>query len=180
MTISSRFAIIVPAVIFFALAAAFYAGLRLDTDRGLPSGLVGNEAPALDLDPLGGTEPPSSQDLQSGGIKLVNYWASWCAPCRAEHPNLMALSQSGVTILGANYKDDAQDALGFLDELDNPFEKFGADKLGRTAVNWGVYGIPETFVVDGEGIVLLRHAGPITGSVLRETILPAIRAVEEN
>ncbi len=107
-------------------------------------------------------------------MKLVNFWASWCAPCRAEHPNLDKLAGEGVTILGVNYKDDPEKALKFLGELGNPFKAVGADSQGRTGLDWGIYGVPETFVVDGSGKVVLRFAGPLTQAVIEQTIRPAL------
>ncbi len=111
-------------------------------------------------------------------MKLVNYWASWCAPCRVEHPTLEELAAEGVPIYGINYKDDPAKALAFLAELGNPYVAMGADASGRTALDWGVYGVPETFVIDGDGTVILRFAGPITGSVLEKTIRPALAAAQ--
>ena len=109
-----------------------------------------------------------------GGVKLVNYWASWCAPCRVEHPHLEALAEEGVTIYGVNYKDQPGNALGFLEELGDPYTAIGADPNGRMALDWGLYGVPETYVIDGEGRVVLRFPGPITERVLEGQIRPAI------
>jgi cytochrome c biogenesis protein CcmG/thiol:disulfide interchange protein DsbE len=114
--------------------------------------------------------------LRDGEVKLVNYWASWCAPCRVEHPNLDLLREEGVTIYGVNYKDDPEKAIGFLEELGNPYAALGADPEGRMALDWGVYGVPETYVVDGEGVILLRVAGPVTQRVMDQTLRPAIEA----
>ncbi len=109
-------------------------------------------------------------------MKLVNFWASWCGPCRAEHPSLARLAAEGVPIYGINYKDEPEKALGFLGELGNPYAGIGADPAGRTAIDWGLYGVPETFVIDGEGRILLRFAGPITERSLASDIRPAIAA----
>lgn len=114
---------------------------------------------------------PSWRD---GQVKLVNYWASWCAPCRAEHPNLVALADEGLPIYGINYKDDPDKALAFLAELGNPYKAVSADDTGRTAIDWGLYGVPETYVLAGDGTVILRFAGPITQRSLEDTIRPAI------
>ena len=122
-----------------------------------------------------GSDPPFTDDaLREPGVKLVNYWASWCAPCRVEHPNLEALADEGVTIFGINYKDDPSKALGFLEELGNPYVGLGADESGRTGLDWGLYGVPETYVIDGEGRIVLRFAGPVTQRVLDEKIRPAM------
>ena len=109
-------------------------------------------------------------------VKLVNFWASWCEPCRAEHPILEALQKEGVVIYGVNYKDTPENALAFLAELGNPFEKIGADTTGRMGLNWGLYGVPETYLINGDGQILLRHAGPITERVIEATIRPALEA----
>jgi cytochrome c biogenesis protein CcmG/thiol:disulfide interchange protein DsbE len=114
--------------------------------------------------------------LRAPGVKLVNFWASWCGPCRVEHPTLVQLGAEGVTIHGVNYKDEPQNALRFLAELGNSYAAIGADTTGRTGLLWGLYGVPETFVIDGEGRIVLRFAGPVTQRVLEETIRPAMRA----
>ncbi len=167
---------VAPPLIFAGLAALFLAGMfREDPDR-LPSTLEGRSAPALLVEPLKGPVPDAAA-LREPGVKLVNFWASWCAPCRIEHPNLQALADEGVAIHGINYKDQPEAALGFLAELGNPFAALGADVSGRTALDWGVYGVPETYVIDGEGTILLRFPGPLTDRVMRETIRPAMEAV---
>ncbi|WP_299843635.1 DsbE family thiol:disulfide interchange protein [uncultured Roseovarius sp.] len=165
-----------PPAIFLGLAGLFYVGMLRENPDALPSALVDKPAPAVMLTQLGTEKPFEDSDLRDGTVKLVNYWASWCGPCRAEHPNLEALSEEGVTIYGANYKDDPVKALNFLEELGNPYAKIGADDSGRMALNWGVYGVPETYVIDGDGNVVLRFAGPITERVLDKTIRPAIDA----
>lgn len=167
---------LLPPVIFAALATLFYVGMYRDDPDGLPSTMIGQPAPSVEMTPLGDGAPFDRAVLDMAGVKLVNYWASWCAPCRVEHPNLEALAEQGVPIYGVNYKDTAAKALGFLDELGDPYLAIGADTNGRMALNWGVYGVPETFVIDGDGVVVLRFAGPITGRVLTDKILPAIEA----
>ena len=152
---------LIPPVLFAGLVGAFLGGMYWGTDE-LPSALVGQPAPATAVEPLRGFEPFDPAALADGRVKLVNFWASWCAPCRVEHPNLQGLADAGVPILGINYKDDAEAALAFLSELGSPYETVAADTTGRVARDWGVYGVPETFVVDGEGRVVLRVAGPVT------------------
>jgi cytochrome c biogenesis protein CcmG, thiol:disulfide interchange protein DsbE len=117
--------------------------------------------------------------LREPGVKIVNYWASWCAPCRVEHPHLMALAEEGIPIYGINYKDDPAKAMAFLDELGNPYAALGADDTGRTAIDWGVYGVPETYVIDGEGKVVFRLAGPVTSLTLESQVRPAIEAAQD-
>ncbi len=160
------------------MAGLFLGGMFRDDPDALPSTLIGSPAPALALSPLGEGAPPTDASLRSGEVTLVNFWASWCAPCRVEHPQIMALKDEGLTIIGVNYKDDAAKALDFLNELGDPYSAIGADTDGRTAIDWGVYGVPETFVVDGDGTVVLRFAGPITDSILKNRIRPAIEAAQ--
>lgn len=167
---------VMPPLIFLGLAALFFVGMQRENPDALPSALEGEPAPAVMLTQLGDKEPFEDSDLRDGTVKLVNYWASWCGPCRAEHPNLEALADEGVIIYGVNYKDDPVKALNFLKELGNPFASIGADASGRMALNWGLYGVPETYVVDGEGNIVLRFAGPITERSLDSTIRPAIEA----
>jgi cytochrome c biogenesis protein CcmG/thiol:disulfide interchange protein DsbE len=115
-------------------------------------------------------------DLTASGVKLVNFWASWCGPCRAEHPLLEALSAEGVPVIGVNYKDTPENALGFLAELGDPYAKIGADESGRTGLDWGIYGVPETFVIGPDGTVVMRFPGPISPNVLEKRIRPAMEA----
>ncbi|MGB5560647.1 MAG: DsbE family thiol:disulfide interchange protein [Paracoccaceae bacterium] len=165
---------IAPPLIFAALATMFFIGMNREDPTALPSAIAGNPAPPVVLSKLGDLPGFDDATLRAPGVKLVNYWASWCAPCRVEHPNLSKLAGEGVTIYGINYKDDPVKALGFLKELGNPYVGSGADASGRTALDWGLYGVPETYVIDSDGIIVLRFAGPITDRVLRETIRPAI------
>lgn len=165
---------IIPPLIFAALAGLFLGGMYRDNPDALPSTLVGQPAPGLELTAVGPRPPFDASVLADGQVKIVNYWASWCAPCRVEHPQLMQLADEGLPIYGINYKDDSDKALAFLDELGDPYIAIGADKAGRVAIDWGVYGVPETFVIDGDGKVVLRFAGPITGSILENRIRPAI------
>lgn len=164
---------IAPPLIFLALAALFYFGMQRENPNELPSALVGKQAPPVQGVPLGDKPVFDDAALRGGDVVLVNFWASWCVPCRVEHPNLVKLSREGVTIYGVNYKDRPGDALGFLGELGNPFAGIVADK-GRMGIDWGVYGVPETFVIDGQGRIVLRFAGPMTERVIESTIRPAI------
>ncbi|MBM9594928.1 DsbE family thiol:disulfide interchange protein [Roseitranquillus sediminis] len=166
--------VLVPPVAFLALAAVFFVGMQRDDPDALPSAREGQVAPAIALEPLGERPVFDYAVLQEPGVKLVNYWASWCAPCRAEHPNLELLASEGVPIYGINYKDDPENAEAFLEELGDPYTAIGADASGRTAIDWGLYGVPETYVIDGEGRIVLRFAGPITQRSLEGQIRPAI------
>lgn len=167
-----------PPLVFAGIAALFYIGMLRDDPDALPSRLEGRAAPAVEVTALGNKTLLTDGDLRSGGVKLLNYWASWCAPCRVEHPVLEKLADEGVVIYGVNYKDEPRHALGFLEELGDPYQAIGADVTGRMALNWGLYGVPETYVIDANGTVVLRFAGPITESILESTIRPAIAEAE--
>lgn len=170
---------ILPPLIFVGLGALFMVGLWRDDVNSLPSTLQGKTAPALNVNLLGDLPLLTNAALMKPEVKLVNFWASWCAPCRVEHPNLQKLSDLGLPVYGVNYKDLDDKGLKFLNELGNPYTLVGTDPLGREAINWGVYGIPETFVIDAAGKIVLRFAGPITQRAMASTILPAIRKAQE-
>ncbi|MEQ8393699.1 DsbE family thiol:disulfide interchange protein [Thalassobaculum sp.] len=144
--------------------------------REIPSALVGKPVPAFDLPAVEGrTAGLSSTDL-AGEVSLVNVFASWCTACREEHPLFMALKAEGaVPIHGLNYKDKPADAAEWLDKLGDPYTRTGADRDGRVAIDWGVYGVPETFVVSAEGRIVHKHIGPLTRRDLDATILPLVR-----
>lgn len=166
---------VIPLIAFLALAGLAWSMLGRDQDS-LPSALVDKPAPEFDLESLRPGEPNlTTATLKEPGAKLVNVWASWCGPCRVEHPELMELAERGVPIYGLNYKDDRQDALGFLADLGDPFTRVGADVTGRTGIEWGVYGVPETFVIDAEGNIVGKHVGPIQNDDLETKILPMLR-----
>ncbi len=146
-----------------------------DPGQQMPSALLGKPAPQFALQPLYEGEPGfSTEDLTGDGVKLVNVWASWCVPCRAEHPVLEALAAQGVTIHGINYKDQGADARNFLNELGNPYALIGADTTGRTIIEWGSFGVPETFIIDANGMIRYRHIGPISERDIERVILPEI------
>ncbi len=170
---------IAPPLVFAALAAVFFIGMQRGDPDALPSALEGKQAPAVEITTLGDSAGFDDQTLRQGQVSLVNFWASWCAPCRAEHPSLYTLANEGIAIYGVNYKDNPGKALNFLDELGNPYTAMGADAGGRMALNWGVYGVPETYVIDGAGKIVLRFAGPITARTLESTIRPAIEAAQQ-
>ena len=166
---------ILPPVAFAGLALAFWMGMQ-NGDQALPSTMEGRAAPEVSVTPLGSGPLLTQADMAAPGVKLVYFWASWCQPCRVEHPMLETLAAEGVVIHGVNYKDKPEAALELLAELGNPYAKIGADS-GRMALNWGVYGVPETYVIDGNGVVVLRWAGPITADVLERVIRPAMAEV---
>ena len=173
----------VPVIVFAALAGAFYWGLTAGDPSVIPSALLDQDAPQFELAPLegltrDGSDVPglATNDLKTGKVTVVNVWASWCVPCRAEHPMLMQLAEDGHRMASINYKDKAEEARRFLGSLGNPFDFVGVDDTGRTAIDWGVYGVPETFVVDGNGVIRFKHVGPLTERDLREDLIPAIEA----
>ena len=170
-----RWSYAVPVILFAGLAIALGVGLTLKPSE-IPSALIGRQIPDFALVPLDAdAQGLSSRDLRQGELTVVNVFASWCLPCRVEHPQLMALAdRHGITVHAINYKDDPDDARRFLTRLGNPFTLIGADRQGRAAIDWGVYGVPETFIVDGSGRILHKHLGPIMDRDLEHTILPLI------
>jgi len=171
-----RLWMLLPVVGAAAVLAVFLLGLgREDGGRNLPSTLIGKPAPEFTLPPLRAGAPGlSSADIKAPGVKLVNIWASWCVPCRIEHPKLTQLAAMGLAIHGINYKDTDEAAEKFLAELGNPYSLIGADRNGRVGIDWGVYGVPETFVIDAGGRIIYKHIGPIQGSDIENKILPAV------
>lgn len=175
---SRRLVFLLPVVSFVVLAVAMGWGLTRNP-QDLPSALVGRPVPDFSLAPVKGrTLGLSSADLQ-GHVSLVNVFASWCVPCRVEHPILMRLSEQGfVPIYGLNYKDRPEDAQRWLNALGDPYDRTGADLDGRVAIDWGVYGIPETFVIDIDGTIAYKHIGPFTQAIMDDTIVPLIRELQ--
>ncbi|KPQ06447.1 MAG: cytochrome c-type biogenesis thiol:disulfide interchange protein CcmG [Rhodobacteraceae bacterium HLUCCA12] len=160
---------------------AFVAAGNLREDRdALPSARAGQDAPAVALEEMPGRTLFSDDLIRAGDVTLVNFWASWCPPCRAEHPVLEELANEGVTIMGVNYRDQPDRAEDFLLELGDPYAAVGADPRARMGLDWGVAGLPETFVVDGSGEIVLRYAGPITDEILASRIRPAMERAAAN
>lgn len=170
---------LVPLLVFCGLAVALAIGLTLNP-REIPSTLIGSPVPEFDLPPVQGrTLGLSSRDLR-GEVSLVNVFASWCVECRVEHPIFMRLQSEGVVpIHGLNYKDRPEDASRWLDGLGDPYTRTGADVDGRVGIEWGVYGVPETFIVDRSGTIRYKHIGAVSPEVLRETILPMIEELRQ-
>ncbi len=168
-----------PPVMFAALAGLFFAGMMRDNVNDLPSTLIGQAAPDVAPEPVQGTNLLTGVDLRSGEVTVLNFWASWCPPCRAEHPTLLDLSANGYRVAGLNFRDDADAAAGYLRDDGNPFFATGFDPNGRVAIDWGVTAPPETFIVDGDGTVLFRFAGPLIGSDYEQRFLPALKAATE-
>ncbi|PVA08020.1 DsbE family thiol:disulfide interchange protein [Thalassorhabdomicrobium marinisediminis] len=174
-----KWLLMIPVILFAGLAGLFAAGMFLGQGDELPSALIGAPAPETQVDPIDGLRPLTDDMLRDGEVKIVNFWASWCAPCRVEHPNLTALAEEGVPVYGVNYKDLDANARAFLDDLGDPYRAVGADPRGLQAIDWGVYGVPETFLLDGDGTILLRMAAPVTQRELANRLRPALDAALE-
>lgn len=166
---------IAPPAIFAALAGLFLTGMFRDNAGELPSTFVGQQAPALAAEAVLGTDLLTHAALRSGEVTVVNFWASWCPPCRAEHPVLLDMAAQGVRVAGVNFRDVQDQASAYLIEDGDPFFATGFDPRGRTAIDWGVTAPPETFIVDGDGTVLFRFTGPLIGSDLEQRFLPELR-----
>lgn len=174
-----RLLFVLPVLIFVAIGVGLAVGLTRDPSV-LPSALIDEPVPEFDLPPIAGRDGPglADEDLE-GRVSLVNVFASWCVPCRHEHPLLMRLAEQGVTIYGINYKDEPKRAREWLAELGDPFAAIGADTTGRVGIEWGVYGVPETYVVDAAGRIRHRHVGPLMAKDLDETLMPMIATLSE-
>ena len=172
-----RLFVLLPLLIFLGLAGLFLSQLLSGRDVSeVPSALIGLPAPQTNLPPLEGSTLPGLDSRSfAGKVTLVNVFASWCAPCRDEHPVLLALSKDKRFVLAAlNYKDEPENARRFLGEVGNPYQAIGVDGAGRAAIDWGVYGVPETFVVGKDGKIAYKHVGPITPESAETLLLPQI------
>ena len=182
-----RMIVFIPLVAFLALAAVFVLRLGAGDPSRIPSALIGHPAPRTDLPPLAGLERDGkpvpgldSADFE-GQVTVLNVWASWCVPCRDEAPLLMTLAaDSRVRVVGINYKDQADNARRFLGRYGNPFAANGTDGNGRAAIEWGVYGVPETFVIGRDGRIAYKLIGPITPDNLDTALKPAIEQALAN
>src|SRR5712671_7315032 len=175
-----RWLFLLPLAGFLALAAAFGLGLGNDA-KTLPSPLLGRPVPAFHLPPVQGRALGLSTDDLKGEVSLVNVFASWCIACREEHPLLMRLKEQGlVPIHGLNYKDKPDDAARWFDTMGDPYTRTGADLDGRVAIDWGVYGVPETFVVTRDGRIVFKQIGPVSLPLLEGTILPLIAKLRDS
>lgn len=181
--VSRRAMLLLPALVAGGAGLGFFAMLRgLKTGdydpRGVPSALLGKAPPEFALPPLEGTGLPglSAGDLRAQGRPvLVNFFASWCVPCVVEHPQLMRLSRDGVPVFGVGYKDQPADSRRFLERHGNPYARLGVDLPGRAAIDWGLYGVPETYLLDRGGVIRWRWAGPVTEDTLSADLAPLLR-----
>ena len=169
--------VVIPLLVFVGLAGVILFGIMQDAGK-VPPPMVSQPAPDTAPEPVPGTMLLTGVDLRSGEVSVVNFWASWCPPCRAEHPTLMALAAEGVRVAGINFRDEADAAVEYLTEEGDPFFATGFDPLGRTAARWDVAAPPETFIVAGDGTVLFRFAGPLVGSDYEQRFLPQLRAAQ--
>ena len=176
-----RLLFVIPVAAFLALAAVIAAYMLSGTDpRVVPSALLNKPVPTFVLPALDGRERGLTTADLKGRVAVVNVFASWCVPCLAEHPQIMALAaDKDLALVGINYKDKAADAEGWLKRLGDPFRQIGADRDGRVSIDWGVYGVPETFVIDRGGTIRYKHVGPITPHDLKATILPIIESLKK-
>ena len=181
----------IPLLVFAALVAVFAKGLFSGDASKVPSALIGRPAPAITLTPLEGLQRDGQPvpsfaiaDLAKGKATIVNVFASWCAPCRVEHPFLVAMADSAavkqgkVQLVGFNYKDEAENARRFLGALGNPYSAVGVDRAGRAAIDWGVYGVPETFLIGPDGRILDKHVGPLDGQAASRMLAKAAALVK--
>ncbi len=167
-----------PLVVIVAVLGLLFVGLGIDT-RTLPSPLVGRDAPAFEMEELRDPGRTLTEADLKGGVSLFNVFASWCYSCRAEHPYLLEMAKQGVTIYGLNYKDTRRDAERYLRSGGgDPYEWIGFDPEGRVGIEWGVYGTPETFVVDRHGVSRFKHVGPLHPRLIEEKILPLVAELE--
>ena len=169
---------VIPLLIFVALVAFLAKGLTLNPQE-LPSPLIDKPAPVFELPALLDADLPFQSEQMSGRVWVLNVWASWCRPCIDEHPLITRLArESGVPVLGLNYKDDPVAASNWLTRFGNPFSEVVADREGRVGIDWGVYGVPETFVIDAAGRVRYKHVGPIDQEDLERQFLPLLNQLQ--
>ncbi len=180
-TAKPKATLLLPLVLVVVMMVLLGVVLRMGDHEALPSALIGKPVPEFALPPIanvlgdnGPTPGLSSAAFKTGKVSVLNVWATWCAPCQAEHPLLIELSRQGIPIFSINYKDKPEAARRFLAAHGNPFRAIGSDDSGLTAIDFGVYGVPETFVIDGDGKIAYRFPGPLSPEILAEKIMPAI------
>ncbi len=174
-----RLLMLLPLVFFAGVAVEFDLGLSRDPSE-VKSVLIGKPVPEFRLPPVKGRTLGLSRSDLTSQVSLVNVFASWCVACRYEHPFLMQLKEQGaVPIHGINYKDKPDDAANWLDSMGDPYTRTGADVSGRVSIDWGVYGVPETFVIDRQGRIAYKQIGPLDRAVLDNTILPLVKRLQQ-
>jgi cytochrome c biogenesis protein CcmG, thiol:disulfide interchange protein DsbE len=172
----TRIMMFLPPALFAALALAFWFGMNRDDAGQLPSTFIGQPAPPVGTAALPGSPLLTTADLAVGQVTVVNFWASWCPPCRAEHPVLTQMAADGLRVAGVNIKDQEAQALAYLADEGNPFFAQVFDPRGRMAIDWGVTAPPETFILGPDGTVLFRFQGPLVGTDYERRFLPALQA----
>lgn len=170
----AKWLMLLPPLLFAGVAAVFYIGMYRENAGELPSVFVGRPAPVLPVTGLEGVPLLSDADLRTGEVTVVNFWATWCPPCRAEHPVLLKMAADGVRVAGVNMMDNDQKALAYLAESGNPFFAVATDPNGRNRVEWGITAPPETFIIGGDGTVLFRFVGPLIGTDYERRFVPAL------
>ena len=171
---------LIPLALFAVLVGFLAVGLRLDPHE-VPSPLVNKPAPAFKIAQLEQADAQFSPDDLKGKVWVLNVWASWCVACRQEHPVLMALARAKVApLIGLDYKDQRKDAMGVLKRAGNPYDLTAFDGDGRVGIDYGVYGVPESYVIDKAGVIRYKHIGPITEDALQQTIIPLINALKKS
>ena len=174
---------LLPIAIFIGMVAIFGLVLyQIGQGRNIqevPSPLIGKSVPQFELPLLLKPDQIFTSEQLKGKVSLVNVWASWCVSCRYEHELLMSMSRSGLSIIGINYKDERADALKWLRDWGDPYEAIVYDYDGRAAIDWGVYGTPETFLIDQKGVIRYKHTGPISEESLRDKIFPLVRELNQ-
>ena len=174
---------LLPLLLFTLVAGYMLWGLASDRNPNfVPSAMIDKPAPAFELPPLDGLDRPglATADLRNGEVALVNFFASWCLPCRVEHPLLMELAESeSARIFGIAYRDKPEDARRWLGRFGNPYEQVGVDDRGRTSIDFGVSGVPETFVIDRQGRIRYQHIGPLMANDIEDKIVPLIEKLSE-
>lgn len=166
---------LIPLVIFVVLSGFLYVGLSLDP-RSVPSPLIDKPAPQFDLTQLHQAEQHIARDHMLGKVWMLNVWASWCVSCRQEHPVLMQLARTGeLPIVGLNYKDKREDGINWLNDFGNPYVVSAWDIEGRVGVDYGVYGVPESYIIDKQGVIRHKVTGPVTPEAVQNEILPLVR-----
>jgi cytochrome c biogenesis protein CcmG, thiol:disulfide interchange protein DsbE len=171
---------LLPLIVFLVLVGFFAIGLGLNP-REVPSPLIGKPAPAFTLPVLSAPDKKLSAEELKGKVWVLNVWASWCVPCRQEHPLIAELAKNGgVPVYGLNYKDKPADAIAWLAKLGDPYAATLSDLDGLVGIDYGVYGVPETFVIDQQGVIRLKHIGPVTPEAMRDKVMPMLAKLRQS
>ncbi|MEY4863195.1 MAG: hypothetical protein RLZ51_1290 [Pseudomonadota bacterium] len=170
---------LIPAAVFGVIAVMLLLRLQSGRDaKEIPSPLIGKIAPAFSLPQLKQADQPWSPQAMQGKVWLLNVWASWCVPCLAEHPLIMQVAREGkIPVVGLNYKDETSNALAWLTKHGDPYAVVISDRAGRAGFDYGVYGVPETFLIDAQGVIRYKHVGPLTPEVLRDRLGPLMKSL---